>query len=443
MTSSHDVDELASALLDGLLDPEAAEAARRDPAVAARAAEMQAAREAFRRVPPPDPDRRERAIAAALGALDALDVPPASAADPTAPAEAGTGAADPAATGAGGDLAGTAPAGAAAAAGAGGDPRGVLGADPHEVDQSLMPPAETAPAGPPDPAADGWAGAAPAPAADAASGWDQPARPLAAVPPDPGATGGLDAVPDAAPPPSAPAGPPSRPPASGPGPGPTGPAAGQQPAAPAGVVPLARRRRRWTDPRWLGAAAALILVLAIGAVVVGQSSDSSSDTSEAASEVTSSTPGPQSGESGDAGPDAAEGSGSAGPDAADGDTPAAVPDREGTDQEAPGSADSSLSADDESAGVVDFGNVGSPEALAGRAAAALDRGLGADRADGASAGSRCADPLDADDGPLVLRGRARLDGEPVEVWVHDDGRERRMAVTDAACDVVADGPLRD
>ena len=60
------VDELASALIDGLLDDEQAAAARRDPAVVARADEMRAAREVLRAVPEIDPQRRDQAIAAAL-----------------------------------------------------------------------------------------------------------------------------------------------------------------------------------------------------------------------------------------------------------------------------------------------------------------------------------------------------------------------------------------
>jgi len=63
-------DDLASGLLDGTLPDEAAGAARRDPAVTARVAELAAARDRLRQVPPPDPAARDRAVAAALAAFD-------------------------------------------------------------------------------------------------------------------------------------------------------------------------------------------------------------------------------------------------------------------------------------------------------------------------------------------------------------------------------------
>lgn len=72
MTTPRDPDELASALLDGLLDEDEAAAARRDPAVVSRWAELAVARDAMATPPArPDPAARERAVAAALAAYDA------------------------------------------------------------------------------------------------------------------------------------------------------------------------------------------------------------------------------------------------------------------------------------------------------------------------------------------------------------------------------------
>jgi hypothetical protein len=74
MTAPHDPDDLASALLDGLLTDDEAGAARRDPAVAARLAELAEVREAVGRRPAElDPAARERGLAAALAAYDAAD----------------------------------------------------------------------------------------------------------------------------------------------------------------------------------------------------------------------------------------------------------------------------------------------------------------------------------------------------------------------------------
>ncbi len=74
MSAPRDPDDLASALLDGLLTGDEAAAARRDPAVAARLAELAAVRDAVRRPPAgPDPVVRERGLTAALTAYDAGD----------------------------------------------------------------------------------------------------------------------------------------------------------------------------------------------------------------------------------------------------------------------------------------------------------------------------------------------------------------------------------
>jgi len=74
MTAPLDPDDLASALLDGILTDHEAAVARRDPVVAARLAELAAVREAVGRPPAePDPALRERGLAAALAAYDAGD----------------------------------------------------------------------------------------------------------------------------------------------------------------------------------------------------------------------------------------------------------------------------------------------------------------------------------------------------------------------------------
>jgi hypothetical protein len=74
MTAPRDPDELASALLDGLLTDDEAAAAKRDPAVAARVTELAAVREAVGRPPAgPGPVARERGLAAALAAFEAGD----------------------------------------------------------------------------------------------------------------------------------------------------------------------------------------------------------------------------------------------------------------------------------------------------------------------------------------------------------------------------------
>jgi hypothetical protein len=75
MTDDDDRTELASALLDGTLPDEAAAAARRDPAVMARLAQLELARDRVRDVPPPV-EGRDAMLAAALEAFDTA--PPAS-----------------------------------------------------------------------------------------------------------------------------------------------------------------------------------------------------------------------------------------------------------------------------------------------------------------------------------------------------------------------------
>lgn len=69
------LDERASALVDGMLDDTQDAEGRNAPDVAARAAEMDAARAALRDIPPGDGAARSRAVAAALAAYDEVTVP--------------------------------------------------------------------------------------------------------------------------------------------------------------------------------------------------------------------------------------------------------------------------------------------------------------------------------------------------------------------------------
>jgi hypothetical protein len=78
MTTDDDRTDLASALLDGTLPDEAAAAARRDPAVMARVAEMEQARDRLRDVPPPRAEGRDAALATALAAFDTAAHEPVS-----------------------------------------------------------------------------------------------------------------------------------------------------------------------------------------------------------------------------------------------------------------------------------------------------------------------------------------------------------------------------
>ena len=85
-------DELASALVDGVLSPDEATAARRRPDVVARAAEMEGARAAVRSVSSPDLAARDRAVAAALAAFDDVTRSPgAPAAAPSPVSSTGAG----------------------------------------------------------------------------------------------------------------------------------------------------------------------------------------------------------------------------------------------------------------------------------------------------------------------------------------------------------------
>jgi hypothetical protein len=70
-----DPDDVASDVVDGLLPPDEAAAAQRDPAVTQRVRRILEARDALRSTPPVDADAAERAIAAAVDALDPMGTP--------------------------------------------------------------------------------------------------------------------------------------------------------------------------------------------------------------------------------------------------------------------------------------------------------------------------------------------------------------------------------
>lgn len=67
---SPDPDELASALVDGLLTTEEADRARQDPAVNRRVEEIRRVRTQLRATPPPPPGHAAQAVAAALSQYD-------------------------------------------------------------------------------------------------------------------------------------------------------------------------------------------------------------------------------------------------------------------------------------------------------------------------------------------------------------------------------------
>jgi hypothetical protein len=317
MTAPHrpDPDDLASALLDGLLDADEAEEARRDPAVVARVAALAAARDALA-TPPPPPDAagRERAISAAMSAFDAET----SAADDDATA----------------------------------------------TDASPSAPPRTF----------------------------EPATPL--------------------------------------------PRRASARAGGRGHGRRAAPSEHWA--RWLGVAAAVVLVVA-GVSLLARG-DGSGDEDTAAEDTSS-------------------GDGGAGSEA---EAPA----------EAGESADESTAGRLASGDVLDLGAAESPDALADRALSTLaaERGLadvpatepeaadapgttdavpGNEGQDGAAA-ERASEPLAcptggataaARGGSVDLRARARLDGQPVEVWVIDVGGSLTVLAVDANCAVILDRPL--
>jgi hypothetical protein len=334
MNAPPPLDDIASALIDGLLTADEAAAARRDPAVVERAAQMQAARDLVRQVPPVDAGAGDRALAAALGAWDESQFP--------------TGRADEAAG----------------------------GAEGRPLD---------------------------------------PTRPFAGPPVAAGTAGGGAGTPS-----------------------------GEPPAAPVLSLPARAAARRQSGARWLGAAAVLAVLVALGGILASQ---------DATSDETAQEPGEaETSQSADAGDGAGGGDDRA---TAEGTTPSPGAPDEAEDGATLGPADAAPRH-------ADLGSVGSATELAARAEAVLagseefdvderldagddPRDPSSDPGDAAPTTTTvpaptCPDPLASAPGagPLVLRGRALLGGEPVEVWVHEAGGTRRMVATDASCVRVAD-----
>ena len=309
-------DDLASALLDGLLSDEQAAEARRRPDVMARAAAMEAARTALRDAPSPAPSAaaRDRAVAAALAAFDEA----AGAGDPGAPTVAGRHH----------------------------DRAGQGGRDVERRDGDGRGDADRGDAGP------------------------------------------------------------------------------------GGVTDLGARRRagRQAPPRWLGAAAALILVEG-GMIGLAIATSTSSD--DNASEM-----------------------GGVAEDSAEGDHERATADETQSADEAPSAAPESGGgvsglADGEAGDLGTFpdgaaladrvgGLLGGDEGAAGQDSVAPQPTLpDTDEFDAACTAGHPA-PL-ADPGLVVrLHGRAVVDGRPVEVWVVDTGGGSRLVAIDRTCTVVVD-----
>ncbi|HKA83247.1 MAG TPA: hypothetical protein VKD21_05265 [Acidimicrobiales bacterium] len=198
-----------------------------------------------------------------------------------------------------------------------------------------------------------------------------------------------------------------------------------RPAAPRTDTPW--RPHGGARRRWLTAAAVVLAVVGVGILARNLDSGGDDDTSTAASE--SSSEGGESNAAADAGG--------------------------GTDQTAPPS--------DGQLAIVDLGDVGSPAALAQRAAAMVAAGS-SDASAGAAGGqaesgqgtaqaarprsAACGDDAQAErlaagGEPVVLRGRATLDGQPVDVWVVGASGDERVVAVDASCAVVVDQPLQD
>lgn len=350
-------DELASALVDGVLSADDAAEARRRPDVAARAAAIESSRAALRAVPPADSAARERAIAAALATFDEA----ASYGAPTGDATPGP---------------------------------------------TLLPTADPGAARDDTPTRLHTAG-------DDAGADEPAAAPTGAASSDPDISPGT-----------------GHPPTAGPNDTPT--RLHTVHAGPDGRRAAPRR------PRWLGAAAAVaVLVGAAGLAAVnsGGSDDESSDMAvsapdEAAEESTRDA-------AGGAGEDGTRASADA-PPAGTGDSAQSLPALPDIGDLGSFASEADLAAHVESLLlnsplVAESAPSSSPDEIAPSAgafdelAASCPGGLPPGLADGA--------------GEVRLRGRAVVDGRQVDVWVVDAGGGDRLVALDTACAAVVDRSL--
>ena len=238
----------------------------------------------------------------------------------------------------------------------------------------------------------------------------------------------------------------------------------RRPPPPASLHEARTRRARRLDARWLGTAAAVVLLLGLVGLFVsgGSPGDDAADQETSAAAPESSERAPS---------DAAEGGGSA----SAGEDRATAEDAERDDA---GSADSSLGAaeapdamaepapgaapttappvgtpqdSDGEPGAVELGSHATESDLAAaarRAVADPSRQVAADEANaspGVAIARSCPVPAAVRPAegspPLALVGGATLAGEPVGVWVGEVGGTPRLVAVDARCTVVVDRPL--
>jgi hypothetical protein len=244
---------------------------------------------------------------------------------------------------------------------------------------------------------------------------------------------------------------------------PAGPGApgDRRPPPPASLQAARDRRARRLGPRWLGTAAAVLLVLGLVGLVA--SVTGSSGDGDAADQTSAAAPEESSG------PDDAGGSAGAGEDRATADRPQDAEDSSGSSlgaaeapdamaESAPGAAPTTAppvgtpqDGRDDDAVAVELGTHATEADLAAAARQAVDDPGGRVAADEASPSAgvavtrSCPVPAavrPADGSPaLALVGGATLAGEPVGVWVGEVGGTPRLVAADAGCTVVVDRPL--